>query len=719
MDIGNFVTDPIDMVMDPATGAFEQEQVPAEDLANKALVGKIAKIIKADKEYFKEDFKQMRDDMYMARIGADKDWNKDNYTANIAGRHVKQKTAALFAKNPKATAKRRPTMDFAIWDETPGSLQLAMETIQMAEQLMQQGPTAVDPMTGMPIPPELPPGFEEAQALMQDFQQGVERRTVVAKIAKTLELAYAYHLSEQQPLSFKRGMKKLVRRALTTGVAYVELNYQREYGSRPGIREQLADVRSRLDHLRNLSQKLAEGETDFDAAEKAELEHATRTLQAEPEVVVREGLIIDYPKSTRVIPDKRTEELDGWIGSRHLTIEYLYTSEEVEEIFGVDLGKKYNSYYASGEEDNVSRGANFVDDDGKNQENTPGMVLVWKHFDKPSGLVYYLADGVDTFLREPAAPDVFVEEFFPVYSLSFNDVEDEDKLFPPSDVALMAPMQMEYNRSRQGMREHRRAARPRFIHARGSLQEDDLKNMAKMQPFDNITIDLAGDQEISKIIQAMPMPGVDPNLYETNPIFTDTQVVVGSQESQFGGVARATATESSIAANSTASAANDNVDDLDSFLTTIARASGQILMREMSEEKAREIAGIGAVWPEQTVSEIVNDLFLEVEAGSSGKPNQAVEINNLKELLPILMQLPGIDPMWLAKQSLQRFDDRLDLTEALIEGIPSIVSQNRMQQAAPEDPNADPAAQGAEGANNGPQPPEQGGSGAAFGSNQV
>ena len=48
-------------------------------------------------------------------------------------------------------------------------------------------------------------------------------------------------------------------------------------------------------------------------------------------------------------------------------------------------------------------------------------------------------------------------------------------------------------------------------------------------------------------------------------------------------------------------------------------------------------------------------------------------------------------------------------------------AQNRMQQVAPPDPQADPQAQGAEGGNNGPAAPpdQQQGSQPAFGSNQV
>jgi hypothetical protein len=230
-------------------------------------------------------------------------------------------------------------------------------------------------------------------------------------------------------------------------------------------------------------------------------------------------------------------------------------------------------------------------------------------------------------------------------------------------------------------------------------------------------------------VQAVPVPGVDPNLYETGQIFTDIQLVVGSSEATFGGTAQATATESAIAANSLASDDQASVDDLDSFLTVLARSSGQVLLKEMSQEKVMAVVGPGALWPQMSLADIANELYLEVEAGSSGKPNQATEVNNFKELAPLLMQIPGITPYWLAKEAVKRLDDRIDLTEALSAGMPSIVTQNRMGMGGPQQqlppPGGDgteaPADQGAQGAANGPPAPptEMPGSEPAFGSNQV
>ncbi|WP_048647505.1 hypothetical protein [Nitratireductor soli] len=694
------------------------------------LVKSIQKTIAQDKAHHKPAFEQMRSDMYVARHGAPKDYPAGHYKANLCGRHVKQKTAALYAKNPKATAVRRETMDFKTWDENPQSLQLAMQTLIQMQQML--GGLPVDPVTGQPTIDEADPliqqamqAFEKSQEIVADYQQGMERQTLINKVGKTLEILYAQALREQKPVDFKTGMKQLVRRTCTTGVGYVELGFQREKGPRPDMTEKMADFRARLDHMKALTKRVTDTENpiDPDDPEIAELEKSIAALQAEPEVILREGLIIDFPQSTKVIPDKLCRSLVGFIGARHITLEYMYTCDEVQEIFGVDLGMGYKGYAPDGKMP-VEIDTNVEDDSDKlytpTGEKGAGLVCVWKYYDKPSGLVYYVADGYDKFLREPASPDVFVEDFWPVYALTFNAVESEESLFPPSDVYLMLDQQLEYNRSRQGMREHRKAARPRWTYQNGKIEEQDVVNISQAEPFTATGINTPPGQKLSDILDVMPVPGVDPNLYETGQLFTDVQLVVGSSEAQFGGVSKATATESAIAANSSSSSDNSSIDDLDGFLTVISRASGQILLREMSEKQVMQVVGVGAVWPHLSLSEIANELYLEVEAGSTGKPNQAVEIDNWQKLLPFVLQMPGVDQHWLLKETLRRLDDRMDTTEAFASGAPSIMAQNAMSQLSTGDAASDPNAQGATGGQNAPTQTEaQRGSEPAFGSNQV
>lgn len=712
-----------DMVPAGAEPSDKKAEAPERD---RALVQKIIKEIKADKRHHEKAFKRMRRDMHVATWGAEEAWGADNYRANLLGRHVKMKTAALYAKNPKAVARRRETLDFTVWDENPATLQVAMQTaqqVQMAVQEAQIIPPQADPVTGMVIPvePQLPPGAEQAQAVIADFQQGMQRRQFIQKYSKTLEILFAYALSEQKPLNFKHGMKQVVRRALTTGVGYVELGFQREYGPRPGMDAQVADITERLAHLKNLANKVQEEEITDTDAEMAELEHSLTALQSEEEVLVREGLIIDFPQATKVIPDRRCKQLDGFVGAGHVTIEYAYTPDKVKELFGVDVGQKYTSYTAgAGSSRDISEDDIWDSDyEWSGPDNKKGgMVCVWKYYDKVSGLVYFVADGYDGFLRPPSAPDVFVEDFWPIYPLTFNAVESEDELFPPSDVTLLMDMQREYNRSRQGMREHRDAARPRWAFANGAFgDEEDPLVIRNMKPFDAVGLNIDPTAKIGDILQVMPVPGVDPNLYETGQLFSDMQLVGGAQQAQYGGTSQATATESAIAANSTSSTDGAAIDDLDAFLSNIARASGQILQREMSEEKVKEIVGPGAVWPDLTLAEIANEVALEVEAGSTGKPNQAVEINNWKQIAPLLLQMPGLNPEWLLRETLRRLDDRMDLTDAIVSGIPAIVAQNQNTQPNVAEAENDPNAQGGQGADNAEKTPEQSGSDAPMGSN--
>lgn len=678
----------------------------------RALVKEIAERIRADRKHHSKAFERMKKDMQLARIGAPQDWlDGGNYTANITGRHIRNKVTALYAKNPKAIARRRERLDFALWDER---VETIMEAMQLATRAMQTPP---DPLTGL-TPAMFDPQIQQAVALVQDYQQGMQQRDQIERVAKTLQILFDYFMSEQTPVDFKTSMKAMVRRATTTGVGYVKLGFQREYDEDPETADRLSDFTTQLRHLDLLMQQVQDNERGDIEARKHELELSMRSLQEQQFVLIREGLVFDFPESNRVIPDRLTRSLNGFVGARHLTVEYLYTRSEVQELFGVDLAKgDYARYGDDGMRYDPDE-PQFELGDGDRSDQSD-LVCVWEHYDRASGNVFYLVDGHPDFLREPAAPDVYVETFWPVFALTFNEVEDSDNLFPPSDVRLIEHMQLDYNRSRQGKREHRQAARPRFWSRTGALDDDKKAQLSQMRPFDVIDVDTDAN-DLRSVVQAIDIPGVDPNLYDTGETMSDVQLTIGAQEAAFGATSKATATEAAIADSSQLAGIESNVDDLDGLLTRVAKAAGQILLQEMSAEKVKEIAGPGAMWPEMTLDQIVKELTLEVEAGSTGKPNQALEIRNWQNMLPYLIQMPGISPVWIARESLRRLDDRMDLTDALAEGLPSIAQLNRMAQAGPQDPGAAPDQQGGEGGDKTQRPPQRpAGTDAPMGNNQV
>lgn len=633
-------------------------------------------------------FKRMRDDMAFAR---GKQWgkyaNSEKYVANLVHRHIRQRVSALYAKNPKAIHEPRPKMYYRIWDEKPDSMLQAAQAVAMAVE------------SDMPPP-------QEAVMLLQDIQEGQRAKTMTDKIGKTLGLVYQYYLDEQIP-PFKQSAKQLIVRAETCGAAYVKLGYQRIMDKRPQTEERIADVSSRIAHLERLSADIADGEVDETGPELEELRVAMQQLQSEEEILVREGLVFDFPRSTAIIFDPDCVFLKGWVGARWVAQEFHFTPERVREIYKVDIGGNFRGYVQT-------RNGEMIKSSKRNgKENDKARVF--EIYDRSTGLVYTACDGYKDWLEEPQAPGVDVEQFFPIYPLTFNDLEEEGEVpIPPSDVELLRHPQQEYNRSREGLRQHRKANAPRYLSSRGALTDDDKINLLSSQPHSVTEVDgLMPGQAADSLVQNMKLAGIDPNMYDTSPIFDDVQKIVGASEANFGSMSGASATEASIGEGARMSTLQSNIDDLDDLLTTLARDGGQVLFQEAAQETVMEIVGPGAVWPDLTREQAAKEVNLKTEAGSSGRPNKAEELANFERVAPVLLQVPGIKPEFLAREAIKRMDDRIEMADAYAEGLPSILGMLKQSQVAPEGAESAPDQQGGEGGDNtaegpgsaqGPQP---------------
>jgi len=670
-----------EMTMIVATAGETDEAEKEVTLARRNLVADILSRVRAGKTKHKPAFQRMRKDMDLAFYGYDPEqWGDDKYVVNLAQRHVQQRTAALYAKNPRAVAKPRERLMAAMWDGSPDTIEQAKAVEQMAMEQME------------PVPEAVMMVLAEYDAIQQQKKQ-------LEKIGKTMEILFHYFMNESQP-SFKAQMKALVRRMLTTGVGYVKLGFQRETERRPEVSARMNDIRVRLDHIATLIERAEEGKIhDYDA-EMEELKLSLSELSEQPDVILREGLMFDFPDATAIIVDPRCKQLRGFVGARWVAHEMFFTKEEVQDIYGREVGSNYTPYDVQARSHDSSRQSLSDGGSAKADAMEDGMVCVYEVYDKPSGLVYVVADGYDDFLKEPAAPDLTLETFWPIHALVCNEVEHEKEIYPPSDVHLMRSMLTEYNRAREGLREHRKANRPTYLTPAGMLEEEDMTKLAARPAHGVLSIQgLQPGQKSEDLVTPLRTIGIDPNLYEVSSVFDDVQLAVGAQEATFGGTGGATATETSLAESNRMSALGAQVDELDSFMSDIARTAGAILLQQMSAEQVKAIAGPGAVWPELTAQEIANEVALEIEAGSTGKPNQAAELRNMERVLPFIIQIPGIDPKWLAKEVLKRMDDKLDLDAALAEGVGSIVSMNGMV-----DPNAAAGMnQGPAGALNAPQ----------------
>jgi hypothetical protein len=205
---------------------------------------------------------------------------------------------------------------------------------------------------------------------------------------------------------------------------------------------------------------------------------------------------------------------------------------------------------------------------------------------------------------------------------------------------------------------------------------------------------------------------IDPKQYEVDSIWQDILRVTGQQQANAGPTADATATESSIAENSRQIGVSDSADDIDDLLSLLVQAMGEVMLTEMSKDTVTEIVGPGAVWPEmqETREEIAETVTLGVKAGASGRPNQAADLQKLQTAMPMILQIPGLNPIPFGEKYVDLLD--IDIEGAVVEGLPSMTAMNNQAAkppappagAPPNSPGSAPGAQGAQGGNNAPRP---------------
>lgn len=641
----------------------------------KALVEKWCNRIRAAKRYWQPVFDRMKDCQQLAAYGADKKWiEAERFTVPLLSRFVNIAVSQLYAKNPQTEAKPRKQMRYQVWDGRQDTLKAAQEGALM--------------------------GDPQSMAIINDVQQANDYSAMLDRLGKTVSIVYDYYCGELSS-GYKMQFKALVRRTKVNGVGYVKLGFQRTTQMNPEVAAKIDDMRDQLAKLDRLLKENEEGDVKADSPEAAELKNQIMTLQKEPEVVLREGLVFDFPRSTQIIPDMDCVHLKSFAGCSWIVHEMELTESRVQEIYGIDVAGNYDPVRMS----SLSTTADLA--------GAPDKARVWEVQHKRGGEVFTIIEGYPAFVRPPGPPDVKIDRFWTIFPLIFNEVEHDQDIYPPPDVWQARHIQFEYNRSRDGLREHRIAARPQYIAPKGRLSDPDKEKLSSGIAFALLELDAIGpNDDIKKYLQRKPVENIDPNMYETGSLYDDLLRTVGVSRAELGQPGGdVTATASTISANAQTAENSENVDDLDTLLSELARYGAQILLQNLTKETAVEIAGPGAVWPETvlTAEEVAKDLVLDIKAGSSGKPNKPQELANYERAMPTLLQIPGINPIeGIAKPYLDLLD--IDLEKALAEGMPSVVAQNALMAKMalggppqPGGPETGASGAGSPNANGGPE----------------
>lgn len=641
----------------PDPSVTQKESTPAEaPQAEIESVKNWTERIRSAREKFRDDFDRMHDNMDFCAgfqwLGQTK-MDDDRYIANLTLRQISQKVSSLYARNPKVVPQRVRRMDFQIWDGREESL------IQASSLLATPG---TDPNSML-----------QSQALLMDYRNGRTQRDLIDKIGQTLEHVFTYELGSQMP-DFKVQMKQMVRRVSTTGVGYVRLNFARKDEPTLTTSTTESELQDRLARMQVIMQKVQSGEIQMDDAAIVDLK--TLIASCQPEAPRADGqvmdeepnerLVFDFPMSTSVIIDPLCRAIKGFVAAKWIAQEYIMTLDEINAFFKCDIKVGgFKEYNPSGPKET---GNVLMNTDPTDQPKVP-RACVWEVFSLVDKSTFFIVDGYKSYVQAPGPVMPALSHFWPIFPLTFNDIEvepDQQKasIYPPSDVQLVKAAQKERNRTRDALRDQRKANAPKYMTGKGWLTEDDRESIRNAVP--NSVIEIEGAQpntDISKLMLPFQHASIDPMMYDTGPVDADMALSMGNDDNANPASTKATATAATINEQSRVTVTTSNVDDLDDLLTAVAEAAGQVILKEFSADTVKHIAGVGAVWPQVNPGDYVNHIYLSIMASSSGRPNKALEISNFTQLAPLLMQA-GASPQFIVREAIKRLDDRLDIDEA-------------------------------------------------------
>jgi hypothetical protein len=465
----------------------------------------------------------------------------------------------------------------------------------------------------------------------------------------------------------KRRITRAIPSAMTAGVAWLKVSYQRDYARDPVIVNRIADTQDNLKRIQSLTDQVKAPDATDREAKEAELRDQLAALEAQVEVLLEEGLVIDFVSDADIlILDESLTTFSEYPQARAIAHRIVMTCSDFEDRFGK---KPVGAKYADKRDAMAGR-------QGQSKRDRQQFVMVFEIWDRRAQTIYTVEFGAKEWAREPYRLERNGRRFYPFFAIYWNEVDGQ--FYPVADVEQWAGLQDEYNSMRTQLAQARRENRPGFAFRKGgALTDEDVDAIVNRRGRQAVGVTTNGSQApLAGEIVPFPAVPIDPVSYDTTPILRDLEQTSGASDASRASIQKAkTATEAEIQAQGMQSRTSYRQDTLEGYLTEMAEYAAQILLQELAEPMVERIAGPGYVWPTLPKDDIFDLVKVEIRAGSTGKPNRMQEREQWVQLAPQLMsfmeqviqfrqaglndQAEGV--IELLRETLKRFDERIDI----------------------------------------------------------
>lgn len=491
----------------------------------------------------------------------------------------------------------------------------------------------------------------------------------------------------------KRRMKSCLLSTLTTGVGWLKLTLQEDYRADPIQHGRLPDAQDNVAQIDALQNALSEAGSDEEKLREElvlQTEHVEAALSGQAELYVRKGLVLDrVPSEDVFILDASVLELGDYANAQAIAQRIWMTAADYKRLFGVSELPQGVRRYGKDKGDTLPKS-----DDGDDEV----MLEVWEVWDRSSQHVLTFARGADKWAREPYSPQPVGERWYPFFGLMFNPVDG--RYHPLSDVETLIDYQEEYSHMRSQLRDSRQYNKPVYVVPKaGDLAVGEAQRLVESVRNDESGTWLAANinpsQPINASIQQFPLPNLNHSLFDPSMVFRDVEMTTRSGDAARGYINKAkTATEAEIMSMGMQSGISERQDTIEDLMREMTRYALEIMVQSYTPDEVAQILGVQTPWQNMDIDQTFRYLSLDIKAGSMSKPNKFQEREQWMQLMPLFqqsiaqmaqLQMTGQSGMAgalrkMLEETLNRFDERIDLDE-FIPDVGQDMMQQQMMQA--------------------------------------
>ena len=641
--------------------------------------------------------------------------------ANLVGTYIDILEAFLYARDPDFDIRPGPTVRppsaDTIRDVVEDSVQDSPEVAQLAQEMAMAA-------INSGVPPEIATSNAQEAARQSIVKTQIDtlrkryakRQREVKAFAETAEVIGKKLWGDGQ---LKKRGRPWVRSALTVGVGILKASWQERTAPSPETVTAINDLQANIKRVQMLQANAEDASGTEEDAAMAEMQRQLVALQGQIEQVVARGFAVDC------VAAEDFQVAPGYTIANHCDAPWNAQSipmrwDDAMAEFGLDKETmQHATVYTARKPVMVKNEAPMLDGeinardayafvsmaDGNTQgqdDNGGKWCMVREIWDRDSNTVLTGIDGIKTWVKPGWNPPA-TTRFYAFFVFATGELDGQRH--PQSLTSRSAKLIDEYNRIGSAEAEHRRRVKPKTAFNAGMMSPADAKKLENGVTCEMVAINPTHpNTPIGNIMAPVTYPQLDAALYSRASIIGELERIWGVQEALSGAVNVAkTATEADIQQSGFQARSGSRRDSLESALSELAIYTVEVSRVYISNEDAVAIAGPDAFWPPyEGPNDLLRMLTVDVRAGSSGKPDTALERQAWATQLPILQN--GIVQIGQLRQASPA--DIADALERLLQ-ITAERSGDRIDidQLVPQTGAAPPMAPPPTGAPGQPPPP--------------